>query len=88
MKISKEDFKKKITEIGLDDDKQIELLEDVEDSWTDGNTEEVEALRKENEEIKRKYKERFLGKTESEDEDEEEKIKEELDDKIIDIKEI
>lgn len=100
MVLSKEEFKKKITELAIDDDKQIELLEDIEDSWTsDVNEEykaryeaekkqmeaEISALEAEAASLKAKYKERFFSGTEtSENLDDNELI----DKKIIDVKEI
>lgn len=99
--ISKEEFKKKITESGLDEDKQIELLEDIEDSWTNDVNEEYkaryEAEKKEMEaaiasleadtaNLKAKYKERFFSNEEvKEPEIEKTELEEE---KVIDIKEI
>ena len=38
--VSKEELKQKIVDSGLSDEKQIELLEDIEDSWTDDVNEE------------------------------------------------
>lgn len=100
MVLSKEDFKKKITELNIDDDKQIELLEDIEDSWTsDVNEEyksryeaekkqmeaEISNLEAETASLKAKYKERFFSGTETrEDLDDNELIEK----KIIDVKEI
>lgn len=99
MVISKEDFKKKIAELNIDEDKQIELLEDIEDSWTSDVNEEYKAryeaekkemeaaianLEAETASLKAKYKERFFNG---------DKIKEDIDEdliekKIIDVKEI
>jgi hypothetical protein len=67
MKLSKEDLKKKIDEKITDEDLKIELLEDVEDSM-EVSTDDTEKVEKtaydevvaERDEIKRKYKERFL----------------------------
>lgn len=99
MVLSKEEFKKKITELNIDDDKQIELLEDIEDSWTsDVNEEykaryeaekkemeaEISSLEAEAASLKAKYKERFFSGTETrKDLDDNELIE-----KIIDVKEI
>jgi len=95
MKLSKEDLKKKIDEKISDDDLKIELLEDIEDSFeTESETETVskedyEKVVSERDEIKKKYKERFLSneetKEDEEKEDEETGLEEE---KIVDIKEI
>nr|DAQ05976.1 MAG TPA: hypothetical protein [Caudoviricetes sp.] len=94
MKLSKEELKKKITEVVEDEDTQIALLEDIEDSFVeseDGEKVEKQAyedLKIKYEDIKTKYKERFLkGEDVKEDEDKEddEELKEE---EVIDIKEI
>lgn len=100
MVLSKEEFKKKITELNIDDDKQIELLEDIEDSWSsDVNEEykaryeaekkqmeaEISSLEAEAASLKAKYKERFFSGTEtSVNLDDNELIEK----KIIDVKEI
>ena len=93
MKLSKEDFKKKIDEKITDDDLKIELLEDIEDSIdVEDNTEKVEKtaydeLQTKYEELKTKYKERFLEST-SEDTDEDKEDDEVKEEEIIDVKEI
>ena len=43
MVLSKEDFKKKIDTLDISDDKKIEILENIEDSWTDDVNEEYKA---------------------------------------------
>ena len=101
MVLSKEDFKKKIDTLEISDDKKIELLEDIEDSWTDDVNEEYkaryEAEKKEMEasianleaeaaELKAKYKERFFNTETVENKDD---ISEDIEEKkIIDVKEI
>lgn len=94
MKISKEELKKKIDEKISDDDLKIELLEDIEDSIdvSENETEKVEKTAydevvAERDEIKRKYKERFLkGEEVKEDaKEDDEELKEE---EVIDVKEI
>ena len=95
MKLNKEELKKKIDEKISDEDLKIELLEDIEDS-IDVSEDETEKVEKtaydevvaERDEIKRKYKERFLkGEEVKEDENKEddEELKEE---EVIDVKEI
>lgn len=93
MKLSKEELKKKIDEKISDDDLKIELLEDVEDSFESDDSEKIskeeyEKVISERDEIKQKYKDRFLNNEESKEDDEEpeEKGLEEKD--IIDVKEI
>lgn len=98
MKLSKEELKKKIDEVVQDDEIKISLLEDIEDSIDVADeSEKVEKsaydeLETKYEEIKQKYKDRFLKgedaeelKTETVDEDTEDELKEE---EIVDIKEI
>ena len=93
MKLSKEELKKKIDEKISDDDVKIELLEDIEDSFdVKDESEKVEKTAydevvAERDEIKRKYKERFLQGSEKEEleETEDEELKEE---EVIDVKEI
>ena len=90
MKLSKEDLKKEIAELVENEDAQIKLLEDVEDSFEVVESEqndEIESLKKdllakddEIAELKRKYKERFLKGEEVEEvtEDATEDITEEV----------
>lgn len=93
MKLSKEELKKKIDEVVQDDETKISLLEDIEDSMEiSDDTEKVEKTAYDEvvtkyEELKEKYKERFLkGSDEEKEEPEEtEELKEE---EVIDVKEI
>lgn len=94
MVLSKEDFKKKIDTLEISDDKKIEILEDIEDSWTDDVNEEYkaryEAEKKEMEasiaNLKAKYKERFFN---SDSVENKEDITEDIEEKkVIDVKEI
>lgn len=94
MKLSKEELKKKIADSITDEDLAISLLEDIEDSFIEGESandemeKALESAKAEIDDLKRKYKERFLNgdgeKTEEKTEDEEE-LKEE---EVIDVKEI
>lgn len=94
MKLSKEELKKKIDEKIDNEDLKIELLEDVEDSFevsTEDDTEKVEKTAydevvAERDEIKRKYKERFLSGEEVTEEKEDDY--EEKEDEVVDVKEI
>lgn len=95
MKLSKEDLKKKIDEKISDDDLKIELLEDIEDSFeTESETETVskedyEKVVSERDEIKKKYKERFLSNEETKEDEEKEDEENGLEEKeVIDVKEI
>lgn len=92
MKLSKEELKKKIDEKISDEDLKIELLEDIEDSMEiSDESEKVDKVAydevvAERDEIKRKYKERFLEGSDVEEKVEEsEELEEE---KVIDINEI
>ena len=92
MKLSKEELKKKIDEVISDDELKIYLLEDIEDSVdvTD-ETEKVEKTAYDDlmikyEDLKEKYKRRFLSEDDmTEDTKEDEEIKEE---EVIDVTEI
>jgi hypothetical protein len=71
MKLSKDELKQKINDLSVDDDVKITLLEDVEDSFetTEDNGEELTELQTKYDELKEKYKNRFLtGKDEKKDE--------------------
>lgn len=93
MKLSKEELKKKIDEVVTDDEIKIGLLEDIEDSVdvTD-ETEKVDKTAYDEivakyEELKTKYKDRFL-KGEEIDKEETEETEELKEEEIVDIKEI
>lgn len=95
MKLSKEELKAKIDEVVSDEDIKIMLLEDIEDSFEVEETgetiskEDYDKVVAERDEIKRKYKERFLSKEEIEEVKEEDKEPEGLEEvKEIDVKEI
>ncbi len=87
MKLSKEELKKKIDEKIENDDVKIELLEDIEDSFEPENNGELEEMTRKYEEIKEKYKARFLEGSEVEQKEKEEKEDEE-EKEVIDVKEI
>ena len=77
MKLSKEDFKKKVNDMEIDDETKIELLEDIEDSFeVENDNTELEEIKTKYEELKEKYKARFLDSDSKEDENEKEEIKE------------
>lgn len=93
MKLSKEELKTKIDEKISDDDLKIELLEDIEDSFESDSEEKVskeefEKVVSERDEIKRKYKERFLSNEDPKDEKEETEETGLEENKVIDVKEI
>lgn len=93
-KYSAEELSSRINELELDDDVKIALMEDITDSVSPDESEELASLRAElekakadYEELKEKYKARFLKAVES---DEEEKVEDEdLEEKeVIDVKEL
>lgn len=94
MKLSKEELKNKIVEVVSDEDTQIALLEDIEDSFVEGNEEGMidkdayEDLKIKYEDLKSKYKERFLKGEEVKDDEEKEDDEELKEEEVIDIKEI
>lgn len=89
-KMSKDELKNKYSErITDNDDLLIELLEDIEDSFEDAviDTSKIDELQEKYEDLKAKYKDRFLSGGQKE-ETEEEETKEEEEKKVIDVKEI
>lgn len=93
-KFSAEELSGRINELELDDDIKIGLMEDITDSISPDESEElatlkaeIEKVKAEYEELKEKYKARFLKAVDSEEEEKEES--EDLEEKeVIDIKEI
>ena len=98
MKLSKQELKQRISDSIKDNDELvISLLEDVEDSMSEGSNDDVqmETLKKEKEElewkyndIKTRYKERFLAGVDEIKEKPEKKIEEVEEKEVIDIKDI
>ena len=98
MKLSKQELKQRISDSIKDNDELvISLLEDVEDSMSEGSNDDVqmETLKKENEDLKWKYedmktryKERFLAGVDEIKENPEEKIEEVEEKEVVDIKDI
>lgn len=96
MKLSKAELKQKISDSITDnDDLVISLLEDIEDSMTEDSAEnimdetakkELESLKWKYDDLKAKYKERFLSGKEKDPEDEKDEGLEEKE--VIDVKEI
>lgn len=95
-KYSAEDLSSRINDLELDDEVKISLMEDITDSVSPDESEElsslkaeIEKVKAEYEDLKQKYKERFLKAAEVEEVKEEVKEDEELEEKeVIDIKEI
>ena len=92
-KYSAEELSSRINELELDDDLKISLMEDITDSISADESEELtrvqselEKVKADYEELKEKYKARFLKAVESED------VKDEIEDleekEVIDITEI
>lgn len=81
MKLSKEELKQKIVELIPDEDLQITLLEDIEDSFDteETDTSEYDELKAKYDDLKSKYKERFLKGKETEETEEKEEEKKEID---------
>ena len=94
-KYSAEELSSRINELELDDDIKISLMEDITDSVSPDESEELAEIKAELEkkaaeleELKEKYKARFLKAVES-DEEKEDVEDEDLEEKeVIDIKEI
>ena len=93
-KYSAEELSSRVNELELDDDVKISLMEDITDSVTPDESEELAGLKAEiekahadYEELKEKYKARFLKAVDTEEEKE---VKdEELEEKeVIDVKEL
>lgn len=96
-KLTKDELLSKITEKILDEDLSIELMEDISDSFGGEDNESVKAeyeakiseLTNALDELKKKYKERFLQGEEESEEKEESEESEELEEKeVIDVEEI
>lgn len=90
-KFSAEELSSRINDLELDDDVKISLMEDITDSISPDESEELSSLKEEIskkdselEELKTKYKERFLKASEEKEEKEEDLEEKE----VIDIKEI
>lgn len=94
MKMDKKDLMRRISDLIEDEDTKISVLEDLEDSIVENTTDiineeekkELENLRWKYEDLREKYKERFL--TSDKKAEETEDIEEKEDEKVIDIKEI
>lgn len=91
MKLSKEELKAKISEKVTDPELSIELLEDVEDSFSEegevDNT-ELEELKEKYSNLQERYKARFLSGSEEDEEETKEDVPELEEKEVVDIKEI
>lgn len=97
MKLSKQELKQRISDAITDnDDLVISLLEDIEDSMVENpdsvidetKMKELEELKWKYNDLKLKYKERFLKGDDVEDEDAKEDDEELKEEEVIDVKEI
>lgn len=97
MKLSKQELKQRISDAITDnDDLVISLLEDIEDSMVENSEsvmdetkmKELEELKWKYDDLKAKYKERFLKGDDKPDEDAEEDDEELKEKEVIDVKEI
>ena len=94
-KYSAEELSSRFNDLELDDDVKISLMEDITDSVSPDESEELAGIKAELEkksaeleELKEKYKARFLKAVES-DEEEKEDEDEDLEEKeVIDVKEL
>ena len=93
-KYSAEELSSRVNELELDDEVKISLMEDITDSVSPDESEELASIKAElgkaktdYEELKEKYKARFLKAVESDEEEKEEQ--EDLEEKeVIDVKEL
>lgn len=78
MKLSKEELKKKVNEMNIDDENKIVLLEDIEDSFdaSEVDNTELEEIKTKYEELKERYKARFVDSDSKEEEDKKEELEE------------
>lgn len=92
-KYSAEELSSRVNDLELDDEVKISLMEDITDSVSPDESEELASVKSELEkakadydELKEKYKARFLKAVESEEEKE---VEEDLEEKeVIDVKEL
>lgn len=94
-KYSAEELSSRINELDLDDEVKISLMEDITDSISNEESEELSKLKAEvekahadYEDLKEKYKSRFLKAVEEVEDNSEEKDEEIEEKEIIDVKEI
>lgn len=96
MKLSKKELMQRVSDLIEDEETKISILEDMEDSIVDETTtetvveesakRELEELKWKYEDLRNRYKERFLkGNDETEEKEDDDELKEE---EVIDVKEI
>ena len=86
MKLTLEEFKKKVNDYDIDEDIKVTLLEDLEDSFNNNESEDV-YYKEKYIEMRERYKNRFLNSEEIEDVDDTDRDVD-GDSVIVDIKEI
>lgn len=86
MKLTLEEFKKKVNDYDIDEDTKVTLLEDLEDSFKNNESEDV-YYKEKYIEMRERYKNRFLNSEEIEDVDDTDRDVDD-DSVIVDIKEI
>lgn len=91
-KYSAEELSSRVNDLELDDEVKISLMEDITDSVSPDESEELAGVKSElekakadYEELKEKYKARFLKAVESEEKEEPEELEEK---EVIDVKEL
>lgn len=94
-KYSAEELSSRINDLELDDEVKISLMEDITDSVSPDESEELASIKSELEkkaaeveELKEKYKARFLKASETEEEKEDSEDEDLEEKEVIDIKEI
>lgn len=86
MKLTLEEFKKKVNDYDIEEDIKVTLLEDLEDSFKNNESEDV-YYKEKYIEMRERYKNRFLNSEEIEDVDDTDRDVD-GDSVIVDIKEI
>lgn len=86
MKLTLEEFKKKVNDYDIDEDIKVTLLEDLEDSFKNNESEDV-YYKEKYIEMRERYKNRFLNSEEIEEVDDTDRDVDD-DSVIVDIKEI
>lgn len=88
-KLSKEDLLTRVNESGMTDDEKISFMEDITDSFIEPDTTELDKVKAEYEDLKEKYKARFLSSEEVKEIKEEKEEPKEMEEKeVIDVKDI
>lgn len=94
-KYSAEELSSRINELAIDEDAKISLMEDITDSITPADTEELTALKGDYEKVtnelvdlKEKYKARFMSAVDSTGKEDDIDVDEYKETEVIDVKEI